>query len=62
QRLDGVGAKAAGRLRLVAVQRDGMPVLPTPELVGQERDRLHLAVLKGALADVDRLLAEGPGS
>lgn len=62
QRLERMGGGAGGRLRLVAVQRDGTPMLPTPDLVGQERDRLHLAVLKDALADVDRLLAEGPGS
>ncbi len=60
QRLERLGAK--GRLRLVAVQRDEMPLLPSADLVGQEGDRLHLAVRKEALADLDRILAEGPGA
>ncbi|HZD66258.1 MAG TPA: TrkA family potassium uptake protein [Acidimicrobiales bacterium] len=59
QRLERLGAR--GRLRLVAVERDGQPLLPTPELVGQGGDRLHLAVRKDALSDIDRILTAGPG-
>ncbi|MGH9064759.1 MAG: potassium channel family protein [Acidimicrobiales bacterium] len=59
QRLEHMGGQ--GRLRLVAVNRAASPLLPTPDLVGQEGDRLHLVVRKDALDDLDRILAEGPG-
>ncbi|MGH9068471.1 MAG: potassium channel family protein [Acidimicrobiales bacterium] len=58
QRLDRVGGK--GRVRLVAVTRANAAHLPTPELVGQEGDRLHLAVRADALADMEALLTDGP--
>lgn len=60
QRLERLGMR--GRIRLVAVERDGTPLLPTPDVVGQEGDRLHLAVLKEAVPDIDGVLDEGPGS
>lgn len=60
QRLDRLGRR--DRLRLVAVTRSNLPILPTPELVGHEGDRLHLAVRKEALDELDRVLAEGPQS
>ncbi len=49
----------AGKARLVAVTRSGVPRLDVKELVGQEGDVLHIAVLKEALADLERLM---PGS
>lgn len=48
-----------GRARLVAVTRSGVPRLDVKELVGQEGDVLHIAVMKEALADLERLM---PGS
>ncbi|MGH9069960.1 MAG: potassium channel family protein [Acidimicrobiales bacterium] len=49
-----------GRQRLVAVERDGEPLLPSPDLLGQEGDHLHLAVMGEALDDLERLLIDGP--
>lgn len=60
QRLDRLGIR--GRQRLVAVERDGEPLLPSPDLLGQDGDHLHLAVMKDALGDLDRLLAGGPAA
>lgn len=57
QRLDRLAAR--GRHRLVAVERDGGPVLASPDLVGQEGDHLHIAVMREYLVDLDRLLAGG---
>lgn len=45
--------------RVVAVQRGGASRLLTSDLVGQEGDILNVVVTKGAMADLDRRLAEG---
>jgi trk/ktr system potassium uptake protein len=47
----------AGRLSIVAVTRAGVPRLDARELVGQEGDVLHLAVLDDAWRGLDRVLA-----
>lgn len=60
RRLEHLGRR--DRLRLVAVTRSNLPLLPSPELVGHEGDRLHVAVRKEALDELDRVLAEGPPS
>ena len=49
-----------GRLSVVAVTRAGVPRLDARELVGQEGDVLHLAVLDDALRELDELLAPQP--
>jgi trk system potassium uptake protein len=51
-----------GRLHLVAVTRSGVPRLDARELVGQEGDVLHMAVLSEARDDLDSLLGAEPGS
>lgn len=48
-----------GRANLVAVTRAGVPRLDLAELVGQEGDILHIAVLKDAVADLERRLGGG---
>src|SRR5664280_2565366 len=45
-----------GRLNLVAVTRSGVPRLDARDLVGQEGDVLHVAVMHAALHDLDALL------
>jgi trk system potassium uptake protein TrkA len=50
-----------GRLSLVAVTRSGLPRLDARELVGQEGDVLHLAVLDDALRQLDETLARDAG-
>ena len=50
-----------GRLSLVAVTRSGIPRLDARELVGQEGDVLHLAVLDDALRELDQALARADG-
>jgi trk system potassium uptake protein TrkA len=47
------------RCRMVSVDRTGSPRLARPGLVGQEGDVVHLAVLKDALDEVNRLLEAG---
>jgi trk system potassium uptake protein TrkA len=42
-----------GRIRLVGVTRAGLPRLDACELVGQEGDRLHVAVMKDALVEFE---------
>ena len=49
-----------GRLSLVAVTRAGLPRLDAHQLVGQEGDVLHLAVLDGARRELDDTLAGAP--
>ena len=52
-----------GRLSLVAVTRAGVPRLDARELVGQEGDVLHFAVLDDALRQLDETLAAArPGT
>ena len=50
-----------GRLSVVAVTRAGIPRLDARELVGQEGDVLHLAVMPEVRNDLDALL-EGGGA
>ena len=45
-----------GRLSVVAVTRAGVPRLDARELVGQEGDVLHLAVMHDARHELDALL------
>ena len=51
-----------GRLCIVAVTRAGVPRLDARELVGQEGDVLHLAVLDDARRGLDQALAPGAGA
>ncbi|MGH9110571.1 MAG: potassium channel family protein [Acidimicrobiales bacterium] len=46
-----------GRLLLVGVTRAGQPRLDARDLIGQEGDRLHLAVMKDALGELDQRCA-----
>jgi trk system potassium uptake protein len=50
-----------GRLSVVAVTRSGVPRLDARDLVGQEGDVLHLAVLDDALHELDSTLARSHG-
>ena len=50
-----------GRLSIVAVTRAGVPRLDARELVGQEGDVLHLAVLDDAWRGLDQTVAPGGG-
>ncbi|MHB8219158.1 MAG: potassium channel family protein [Acidimicrobiales bacterium] len=43
-----------GRVRLVGVTRAGVPRLDACELVGQEGDQLHVAVMKDAMAEFEQ--------
>jgi trk system potassium uptake protein TrkA len=49
----------SGRLSVVAVTRAGVPRLDARELVGQEGDVLHVAVMHEARHDLDALLEGG---
>jgi trk system potassium uptake protein TrkA len=49
-----------GRANLVAVTRAGVPRLDIADMVGQEGDILHVAVLKEALPELERRLVPGP--
>ncbi len=48
-----------GKLNLVAVTRSGVPRLDARELVGQEGDVLHIAVLLDAREHLDTILTTG---
>jgi trk/ktr system potassium uptake protein len=48
-----------GKVNLVAVTRAGLPRLDARELIGQEGDVLHLAVLDDARAELDTMLVSG---
>jgi len=48
-----------GRANLVAVTRGGVPRLDVAAMVGQEGDVLHVAVMKDAMADLERRIATG---
>jgi trk/ktr system potassium uptake protein len=50
-----------GRLSLVAVTRSGVPRLDARDLVGQEGDVLHVAVMHDARRDLDALLDQEGG-
>jgi trk system potassium uptake protein len=50
----------AGRVRLVGVTRAGHPRVDAPDLVGQEGDQLHVAVMADALDDLEARLAAVP--
>jgi trk system potassium uptake protein TrkA len=47
-----------GKARLVAVTRAGSPRLDTSDLVGQEGDVLHLAVMKEAVSELESRLGD----
>jgi len=49
----------AGRATVVAVTRAGVPRLDVTELVGQEGDMLHVAVLKDAVEELEARIAGG---
>ncbi|MGP8058160.1 MAG: potassium channel family protein [Acidimicrobiales bacterium] len=53
--------ESPGSIELVAVTRSGQPRLDGRELVGQEGDVLHVAVMKGSLDDFARRLDGGDG-
>ena len=42
-----------GRIALVGVTRAGVPRLDARQLVGQEGDQLHVAVMQDALAELE---------
>jgi trk system potassium uptake protein TrkA len=49
----------AGQANLVAVTRAGAPRLDVADMVGQEGDVLHVAVMKEALGDLEKRLSGG---
>jgi trk system potassium uptake protein len=51
-----------GTVNVVAVTRAGVPRLDVANVVGQEGDVLHLAVMKEDIADLERLLGDQPAS
>jgi trk system potassium uptake protein len=54
--------EVAGRVHLVGVTRAGLPRLDARELVGQEGDQLHVAVMADALGELEHRLAGTPGA
>ncbi len=50
-----------GKVKVVAVTRAGTPRLEVKDLVGQEGDVLHVAVLKDAVGELERRLGHGDG-
>ncbi len=48
-----------GKFRLTAVTRAGQVRMSSPDLVGQEGDILHVAVMKDALDELDARLRQG---
>ncbi len=55
------GLSEPGRFDLVAVTRGGAARLPTPDMVGQEGDVLHLSVLTSAQDELETRLDGGAG-
>jgi Trk K+ transport system NAD-binding subunit len=51
-----------GHISVVSVTRSGVPRLDARELVGQEGDVLHIAVLDDALRQFDEMLARTEGT
>jgi trk system potassium uptake protein TrkA len=51
-----------GRARLIAISRAGVPRLDLSELVGQEGDILHIAVMKDSVSELHELMGESPAS
>jgi len=49
-----------GRVRLVGVTRAGQPRLDLMDLVGQEGDQLHMAVMADALDELEARLSDAP--
>ncbi|HUA96580.1 MAG TPA: NAD-binding protein [Acidimicrobiales bacterium] len=49
-----------GRVRLVGVTRAGQPRLDLMDLVGQEGDQLHMAVMADALDELEARLGDAP--
>ena len=56
-----LGSLEADGWRIVTIQRGGTSRLLTTDVVGQEGDVLHVAVTKGAVADLEHRLQEGGG-
>ncbi|HEX3946952.1 MAG TPA: TrkA family potassium uptake protein [Acidimicrobiales bacterium] len=56
-----VDIEEPGLIALVGITRAGVPRLDARELVGQEGDQLHVAVMKAAIADFEQRLG-GAGS
>lgn len=52
----------SGQYRLIGLTRGGDAVLSGPETIGQEGDRLHIAVTTAAEAELEAHLEEGPQS
>jgi trk system potassium uptake protein TrkA len=50
----------AGRARLVAITRAGVPRLDVSGLVGQDGDHLHILVVRDAVGELEQLLAGMP--
>lgn len=53
------GLGAPGQFRLVALTRAGQARIAGPDVIGQEGDVLHIAVVKDALDELERRLAHG---
>ena len=51
-----------GRVSVLAVTRAGQPRLDARDLIGQEGDRLQVAVMKDAMDELDRRCATGPSA
>ena len=49
-----------GKSRIVAITRAGIPRLDVAELVGQEGDIVHMAVMKDAVPELEQKLANAP--
>ena len=54
-----VDLELPGKLSIVAVTRAGIPRLDGRELIGQEGDVIHLAVLDDALRELDEIVPPG---
>lgn len=52
----------SGRIDLIAVTRAGQPRLDATDLIGQEGDLLHIAVMDGALEELGRRCGGGAAS
>jgi trk system potassium uptake protein TrkA len=49
----------AGKASLLSVTRAGVPRLDVADMVGQEGDVLHVAVMKGAMNELENRIASG---
>ncbi len=51
-----------GQIRLVGITRSGVPRLDGGELIGQEGDLLHLAVMTDAMDELERQMTAAPSA